>query len=70
MSLIDLLGCGFAKDAVFDILSTKPDLPKDEGEKSNEYKGKVMKVKYNQYITYFNEIDTFNIEYRQFVQSF
>ena len=29
-----------------------------------------MKVKYNQYITYFNEIDTFNVEYRQFVKSF
>ena len=27
-------------------------------------------MKYNQYITYFNEIDTFNVEHRQFVQSF
>ena len=70
MPLIDLLSCGFAKVAVFNILSTKLDLPKDEGEKSNEYKGKVLKVKYNHYITYFNGIDTFNVEYRQFVQSF
>ena len=70
MSLIDPLSCGFAKVAVFNILSTKLDLPKDEGEKSNEYKGKILKVKYNQYITYFNEIDTINVEYRQFAQSF
>ena len=70
MSLIDPLSCGFAKVTVFNILSTKMDLPKDEGEKSNEYKGKVLKVKYNQYITYFNEIDIFIVEYRQFVQSF
>ena len=43
MSLIDPLTCGFAKVAVFNIFSTKLDLPKDEGEKSNEYKGKVLK---------------------------
>ena len=59
MSLIDPLSCGFAKVAVFNILSTKLDLPKDEEEKSDEYKEKVLKVKYNQCITYFNEIDTF-----------
>ena len=70
MSLIDPLSCGFAKIAVFNILPTKLDLLKDEGGKSNEYKGKVLKVKYNQYITYFSEMDTFNVEYRQFVQSF
>ena len=70
MSLIDPLSCGFAKVTVFNILSTKMDLPKDEGEKSNEYKGTVLKVKYNQYITYFNETDTFIVEYRQFVQRF
>ena len=70
MSLIDPSSCGFAKVAVFNILSTKLDLPRDEGEKSNEYKGKVLKVKYSQYITYFNEIDTFIVEYRQFGQSF
>ena len=70
MSLIDPLSCGFAKVAAFNILSTKLDLPRDEGEKSNEYKGKVLKVKYSQYITYFNEIDTFTVEYRQFGQSF
>ena len=70
MPLTDPFSCGFAKVVVFNILSTKLDLPKDEGEKSNEYKGKVFKVKYNQYITYFNETDTFNLEYRQFVQSF
>ena len=70
MSLKDSLSYGFAKAAVFNILSTKLDLPKDEEEKSNEYKGKVLKVKYNQYITYFNETDTFNVKYRQFVQSF
>ena len=70
MSLIDPLSCGFAKVAVFNILSTKLDLLKDEGGKLNEYKGKVLKVKYNQYITYFSEMDTFNVEYRQFVQSF
>ena len=67
MSLIDPLSCGFAKVAVFNILSTKLDLPKDKGQKSNEYKGKVLKAKYNQYITYFNEIDTFNVEYRQLI---
>ena len=70
MSLIDPLSCGFVKVAVFNILSMKLDLPKYEGEKSNEYKGKVLKVKYNQYIIYFNENDTFNVGYRQFVQSF
>ena len=70
MPLIDPFSCGFAKVAVFNILSMKLDLPKDEGEKWNEYNGKVFKVKYNQYITYFNETDTFNVEYRQFVQSF
>ena len=59
MSLIDPLSCGFAKVAVFNILSTKLDLPKDEEEKSDEYKEKALKVKYNQCITYFNEIDTF-----------
>ena len=59
MSLIDPLSCGFAKVAVFNILSTKLDLPKDEEEKSDEYKEKVLKVKCNQCITYFNEIDTF-----------
>ena len=64
------MSCGFAKVAVFNILSTKLDLPKDEAEKSNEYKRKVLKVKCNQYITHFNKIDTFNVEYRQFVQSF
>ena len=60
MSLIDPLSYGFAKVAVFNILSTKLDLPRDEGEKSNEYKGKVLKVK----------LDTFTVEYRQFGQSF
>ena len=69
MSLIDPLSCGFDKITVFNILSTKLDLPKDEGEKSNEYNGEVLKVKYNQYITHFNETYTFNVEYRQFVQS-
>ena len=56
MSLIDSLSCGFAKVSVFNILSTKVDLPKDEGEKSNEYKGKVLKMKYKQYITYNDHI--------------
>ena len=45
MSLIDPLSCGFAKVAVFNILSTKLDLPKDEGEKSDEYKEKGLKRK-------------------------
>ena len=33
MPLIDPFSCGFAKVAVFNILSMKLDLPKDEGEK-------------------------------------
>ena len=36
MSLTDPLSCGFTKVALCNILSTKLDLPKEEGKKSNE----------------------------------
>ena len=62
--------CEFAKVAVLNILLTKLDFPKHKGEKSNEYKAKVLKVKYRQYITKFNEKHIFNLEYRRSLQSF
>ena len=70
MSIVDPLSCGFAKVAVYHILSSKLNLDVVDGKKLNEYKVRLSKTKYNEYITYFCNISSFNIEYRQFTSNF
>ena len=64
------LSCGFAKVAVYNILSSKLSLDVVGGEKHNEYKARLLKIKYNEYATYFYNITSFNVEYRQFTRNF
>ena len=64
------LSCGFAKVAVYNILSSKLSFDVVGGEKHNEYKAKLLKIKYNEYATYFYNITSFNVEYRQFTRNF
>ena len=70
MSIVDPLSCGFAKVAVYNILSSKLNLEVVDGEKHNEYKARLLKTKYNKYTTYFCDITSFNVEYRQFTRNF
>ena len=70
MSIVDPLSCGFAKVAVYNILSSKLNLEMVDGEKNNEYKTRLLKTKYNEYTTQFCNITSFNIEYRQFTRNF
>ena len=70
MSIVDLLSCGFAKVAVYNILSSKLNLDVVDGEKHKEYKTRLLKTKYNEYTTYFCNIPSFNVEYRQFTRNF
>ena len=61
MSIVDPLSCGFAKIAVYNILSSKLNLDVADGEKHNEYKANT---------TYFCNMASFNIEYKQFTPNF
>ena len=70
MSIVNPLSCGFAKVAVYNILSSKLNLDVVDGEKHNEYKARLLKTKYNEYTTYFCNIPSFNVEYRQFTRNF
>ena len=70
MSIVDPLSCGFAKVTVYHILSSKLNLDVVDGKKLNEYKVRLSKTKYNEYTTYFCNISSFNIEYRQFTSNF
>ena len=70
MSIVDPLSCGFAKVAVYNILSSKLNLEVVDGEKHNEYKARLLKTKYIEYTTYFCNITSFNIGYRQFTRNF
>ena len=49
MSIVDSRSCGFAKVAVYNILSSKLNLDLVDGEKHNEYKARLLKTKYNEY---------------------
>ena len=70
MSIVDPLGCGFAKVAVYHILSSKLNLEVVDWERHNEYKARLLKTKHNKYTTYFCDITSFNIEHRQFTRNF
>ena len=69
MSIVNPLSCGFAKFAIYNILSSKLNLDVVDGEKHNEYKARLLKTKYNEYATYFCNIPSFYVEYRQFTRN-
>ena len=70
MSTADPLSCVFAKVSVYNIFSSKLNLEVVDREKCNEWKARLLKTKYNEYTTYFCNITSFNVEYRQFTRNF
>ena len=69
MSLLDPLSCGFAKVAAFNILTTN-DFSRLAGENYKEYQSRELQFQYEKYLTYFTNINGFNVTYKQFRQNF
>ena len=67
-SILDPLTCGFVKVVVYEILTSKNNLTKNDGEAEKNYKGRIFLEKYKMYHELFG--DEFDVEHKLFVDKF
>ena len=72
MTIRDPFACGFAKVAVYNIMTRKHGIKKEKSEHKYKFKSRILLQQYDEYNTYFNtEINTqLAINYKSFTNTF
>ena len=70
MSIIDPLTCGFAKVAVFSLLSNPTNLQRLDKEKATVFKSREFKYRYDKFHEIFKDNEDFRVAYQHFTWNF
>ena len=69
MSILDTMACGFAKVAVYNIISVTP--KKLPNERETDFQSRLRSSQFRSYIEYFGEHrGNFEVTYKQFLDNF